>query len=171
MERDILWVISSLIPFVALSIVTESSKANVYHMAELEMASRFSLKSIMLARMGVLGVSHFLLLCMLTPLVSMNQMIPFLQTGIYLLVPYLLTTVTGLWITRKIHGKEALYSCMGAAVSVSGINAFTKTMLPQVFSTGYFHWWLIMCFILTAFFIWELKKTIHQTEELSWSLL
>lgn len=43
-EKDVLWVISALIPFIALSLVTENARSNTYSMAEFEMSARFSLK-------------------------------------------------------------------------------------------------------------------------------
>ena len=55
MEKDVLWIISALIPFIAMSILTENARSGIYLMAELEMAARFSLKSVILARMEILG--------------------------------------------------------------------------------------------------------------------
>lgn len=38
-EKDVLWVISALIPFIALSLVTENARSNTYSMAEFEMSA------------------------------------------------------------------------------------------------------------------------------------
>lgn len=169
LDQDILWILSSIIPFAALSVVTENGRPAVYGMAELEMASRFSLKSILLARMGILGAAHLVLLCVLIPLSNINNASTLLQTGVYLLVPYLLTIVSGLWIVRKIHGKEAVFYCMGAAGCVSGLNMFVQSIYPGLFLLGYFHWWTAALFILTACFLFEFYQIIHQTEEAAWN--
>lgn len=170
MDRDILWLISSLLPFLALSIATESGRSKIYDMAELEMASRFSLRSVVLARMGILEMVHLVLLCLLIPLGNRNNTATILQAGVYLLVPYLLTTVSGLWIVRKFQGREAVYSCMGAAGAVSGTNLFIQTMLPELFHVRCFHWWIAAFLLLAALTIKGITKMIQQTEELTWSL-
>ena len=55
-----------------------------------------------------------------------------MQTGVYLLVPYLLTTFSGLWIIRKIRGKETIYGCMAAAVVISGLNLILRIAVPKM---------------------------------------
>ena len=44
-----------LLPFVALLAVTEGTRSAVYGMEELELATRFSLKSVLLARLCLVG--------------------------------------------------------------------------------------------------------------------
>lgn len=65
--QDVMWVISALLPFAAVSVVSEHHRSYVFQMSELEMAARFSLKSVALARIGILGISHLLLLLFLIP--------------------------------------------------------------------------------------------------------
>ena len=45
-DLNTIWVISSLIPFLALLAVTESTRPAVYGMIEFEISTRFSLKSV-----------------------------------------------------------------------------------------------------------------------------
>ncbi|WP_343248329.1 hypothetical protein [Diplocloster hominis] len=164
-NQDTLWIISSLIPFAALSAVTENARSRVYNMEELEMASRFSLKSVTLARMGIMGLLHLILLGLLIPLSCIQGVTTAIQTGVYLLVPYLLTTVSGLCIVRKIHGKEALYGCMAAAVITSGLNLILQTAVPVLYQNTRLHWWIAALLILAALTALETYKIVHQTEE------
>ena len=62
LERNILWVVSALIPFAALTAITENIRSEVYLMAEFEMTVCFSLKSVLLARMAILGIVHLILM-------------------------------------------------------------------------------------------------------------
>lgn len=117
-DPDTLWILSALIPFLGLLAVTESTRSTMYGMQELEMSARFSLKSVVLARMSVLGLLDTLVICCLIPLCRIGNT-SLLQTGIYLLVPYLLTVNTSLWFARLFHGREAFYSCMCATVLIS----------------------------------------------------
>lgn len=170
LNQDILYILSAMIPFAAVSSGIESGRSQIYAMEELEMSSRFSLKSVLLARMGILGISHLILLGFLIPLGSIHSPANLLQTGVCLLTPYLASTVTGLWISRKIRGKEAVYAYLGAATAVSGIQMYLQTTLPEYYQTNYFHRQIVLLLLLTAATIYESIKIIQETEELRWNL-
>ncbi len=165
-NRDMLWVIASLMPFIALSLTTENARSAVYGMEELEMASRFSLRSVVLARLGILGFFHTLLLCVLVPLSSRNSVYTVFQTGIYLIVPYLITTVLSLGASRQYHGKEVFYMCMGIAALVSVLHTVISGGAKILYTRDYFKWWVAAFAILSAGFIMECRKMIRQTEEI-----
>lgn len=176
-SENTLWMLSAVIPFVALSAVAENARSQAYGMAELEMASRFSLKSVILARMAILGLCHFCLLALLIPLASLNaaaemsgKLAVMAQSGIYILVPYLLTTVCGLWIVRKIHTREAIYGCTAVAVLVSAADIALRSAASILFQRAYFHRWVLALGVLVLLTALEYYKTIRQTEELSWNL-
>lgn len=56
-----IWLISGLTPLLALTIIAESGRSECYGMAELEMATRFSLRSVTLARLGILGIMELII--------------------------------------------------------------------------------------------------------------
>lgn len=66
MNPNVLWITAALLPFVALLAVTEGTRSAVYGMEELELATRFSLKSVLLARLCLVGSLHAVLLLCLT---------------------------------------------------------------------------------------------------------
>ncbi len=51
----------ALMPFLAVTVATESTRSVLHGMEELEAVSRFSLKSVLLARMGILGIENLFL--------------------------------------------------------------------------------------------------------------
>lgn len=165
-----LWVASAFIPFLGLMAVAESTRSTTYGMGEFEMATRFSLKSTVLARMSVLGLLDAFVLCCFIPLCCINSSLSIIQTGVYLLVPYLLTVNTSLWITRHFHGREVIYSCMGVAAMVSVANVVLCTGADYVYQFYYLKWWLILSALLAGEMIYETYRTIKQTEELAWNL-
>lgn len=169
MQRELLWLLSALMPLLALTLLTESRRSEVWKMAELEMASPFSLKTVLLARMGILGIANLLLFCTLI-LISREKIdCPLFQTGIYLLCPYLLTSFLGLWVSRRIRGKEALYGCMGLSILVSFTGLTLHQLLPLLYESSVFPWWLGFSLLLTAGVIRESCRMINQTEELAWN--
>ena len=169
LEKNMLWFLSALMPFIALTVTTENTRSAAYGMEELEMASRFSLRSVALARMGILGGVHFMMICCLIPVSLQNQIYGPLQAGVYLTVPYLLTVIPGLMAARRIHGKESGYVCAGIAVIVS-IAFVTQGSNGVVYREKYFSWWLAAFFILIIMLGAEWRRTIKETEELAWNL-
>ncbi|MDE5866589.1 MAG: hypothetical protein K2H31_08330 [Lachnospiraceae bacterium] len=162
-----LWVASAFIPFLGLLAVAESTRSTTYGMGEFEMATRFSLKSTLLARMSVLGLLDAFILCCFIPLCCINSSLSIIQTGVYLLVPYLLTVNISLWISRHFHGKEVIYSCMSVAAMVSVANVALCIRAEYVYQFFFLKWWLILAVLLTGEMIYETYRTINQTEELA----
>ena len=102
------WYIAALTPFLALLVITENGRAQLYQMEELELACRMSRQSIILARMVALGLFHLVLFGLLTPLLAVWSTVEAVQAGVYLLTPYLLTSALGMELTRRIRGREGL---------------------------------------------------------------
>lgn len=169
-EKNTLWIVSAFVPFLGLLVVTENARSIVYGMNEFEMSTRFSLRSVILARMGVLGVLDLLILCSLIPLCCGGNDFSLFQTGSYLLVPYLLTVNIGLWITRHFHSREAIYGCMSAAVLISGADIGLHLIADFVYQSSYITWWFVLSVFLIGRMIYETYCTIKQTEELEWNL-
>ncbi|MDE7017451.1 MAG: hypothetical protein K2P65_07715 [Lachnospiraceae bacterium] len=170
MQRSMIWAISAMMPFAALTVTTENARSAAYGMEELEMAARFSLRSIVLARLGVLGIFHLLLLILLVCVGNRDNAYTLLQSGIYLTVPYLATTFFGLAVSRKVHGKEVIYICMGIAVTVSGFYGIAGRTIEIAYQSAYFGWWLAAFFAFALGLASEYHKIIRQTEELAWNL-
>ena len=157
--------VAAMMPFIALCMVTESARSETYGMAELEMASRFSIKTIMLARFGTIGFVHMVLLCVLILVVRHSTFISFIHAGIYLLVPYLAASVLEFAAVRRFRGKEAVSACMAISVMVSVINTLLKGLLLELFGPKQIIVWVLLAVYLTGRTGIEYRKMIYQTEE------
>lgn len=169
-ESNTIWGVSALIPFLALLAVTESTRSAMYGMSELERSTRFSLKSITLARMSAWGILDFIILCILVPLCGKGGGNAIFHTVVYVFVPYLLTANISLWITRHTQGRESIYGCMAAAVLISGANAGIHLIADFVYQPTFFPWWLLIMAILTWDMGYEIYRTLKETEEYRWNL-
>ena len=169
-SENTLWIVSAFVPILGLLAVTEGNRSMMYGMSEFEMSTRFSLKSVVLARMSILGLINFAVIAILTPLCRIGNDFSLLQTGMYLLVPYLLTVNFSLWIARRVNGKETIYGCMCAAVIVSGINTGLHFVTDLVYQEIYIGWWIVLSVFLLIELAHELHCTIKQTEEYTWNL-
>lgn len=169
-SENTLWIVSAFVPILGLLAVTESTRSTMYGMSEFEMSTRFSLKSVVLARMSVLGVLDFIILASVIPLCCTGSKFSLLQTGLYLLVPYLLTVNISLWIIRHFQSRESIYVCMSVAVLVSGANVGLHYITDLIYQNAYIVWWFILTVLLFAGMAHEIYLAIKQTEEYTWNL-
>lgn len=168
-SENVVWIVSAFTPFLALLLITESAKSMLYGMNELEMTTRFSLKSVVLARLITLGVFDFGIFCVIIPLCHAANSISLIQTGVYLFVPYLLTTSISLYFVRHFRNKENIYGCMAVAVLVSGVNMALHYMADFLFQTNYLVWWIIAALILIGITAKEFYQTFKKTEGFLWN--
>lgn len=169
-DKDLLWCISSFMPLLALAVLTECGRAEIYGMVEFELSTRFSMKSVVLARLGIIGISTLILLCVIIPFTTASSKLTLLKAGVYIICPYLLTVSLGFWTVRKIHGKESFYVCTGIAVAVSGGNVILSQMFSMIYQDQNFIWWIAVLMILCLGAANQCYKMINQTEELAWNL-
>lgn len=164
--RNLVWLISALTPLLAVTVISECGRSEHYEMAELEMVTRFSLKSVLFARLWILGGGNALLLClMLTAGIWKGESEP-LQTGMCILIPYLLTAFIGLCIVRRFRGREAMYFCIGIAAAIGSFIFLSRDMLTRIYQGYDPIWWGCIMLLLCGGVIRQYRNIIVETEEL-----
>lgn len=169
LSRNMLWEISAMTPLLALAAVCESGRSECYEMAELELATRFSLRSVTMARMCILGAENLVLLCLLTLLGLWHSGFPSPAAGVYTLTPFLLTSFWGLYALRRIRGREGIYVCVGLALFISVSVFFTRDNIPALYRESCLSWWIAGALALCAGIGTQYAKMIKRTEELAWN--
>lgn len=154
----LLGTVLALMPFLAVTVVTECVRSRMYGMEELEMSTRFSLKSVLLVRMGIVGIENLLLAIVAAFLIQGS----IFQTALYLFVPYLLTTYGCFLAVRKIYAKEVVYACMGIAVTVSAVTRMGEIYFRWIFQERYLGVWILAVVLLGCFTVGEGRKTVRQ---------
>lgn len=163
------WATAAFTPFLALLAVTQNGRSRFYNMDELELVCRIPRRSAVLTRMVVLGVFHLILLAGLTPPLSMWSAAGVVQTGVYLLTPYLLTAAMGMELSRRIRGRECLLACGSAATLVSALGALLANQRPVLYHRESLPMWL---WLLTAAMIatgLEITINLKESEEVQWN--
>ena len=160
----LLHMLSACAPLLALTIVTESSRSVRCGMAELELSTRFSLKTVVLARLIPLGCIHPLGLLLL----SFGFGRPFAAI-LYSIAPFLLTAFLGLSITRKYRSHEAQYACGGIAFTISLLTLFSHHLFAALYEGRHLIWWLLAVAVLAAATGKLYKTILFETEELAWN--
>lgn len=161
LSLDMLWVISALAPQLALTVLSESGRSENYGMAELELATRFSLRSVLFARSGILGIGNLALLLLLTPFGLRNNEAGPLQAGLYIITPFLLTSFIGLWIVRRFRKPETMYFCAGIAACVSIFVFLFHMTVPQICQKDHMIWWMIGMLLLCIGTIFQYCRIIN----------
>jgi len=156
------WLISALIPFIAVTAFAESTKSIAYEMDELEKAARFSVESILLARMEVLGIFHLILFLVLSLIVRGYTEINLVRNGIYLIVPYLLTTfICMLLIRGNTRGAEFIQAYTKTTVLISAVIAVTERYVFILYREKNFIWWIAAAVLLLAMIAREYRRIFY----------
>ena len=165
-----LWITAALLPFLVPLAVSEGAKSTLYGMEELETASRFSRKSVLLARLCLIGTFHAVLLLALTLLLGGSQGLSLGRAGAYLLAPYLLAAWGSLWLSRRLRGREVLYGATALAALASGSYSAAVFLADDLFALGALPWWSLAVALLAAALIVEGIAFAKRIKEDTWNL-
>lgn len=166
----VLWTVSAMVPFLTLITVTEAARSAVFGMAEIEISTRYGLRSIILARMGILGAGNLVFFLLAVPLLSDKAEMESFKTGVFLLVPYLLTCFLSFGLVNRFRTGEINYYCAGAAILVSAAEVIFNSIWSDLYRLHYFPVWMAAMAVLLAVSYREILKFIKNTEELTWNL-
>lgn len=168
LSRRQIWVVSALVPFMAASTVAEMGRSARWGMDELELATRFSLKAVTLARLSILGLGNLALLALLSPVMALWVGLGWLEAGVCILCPYCLAAFLSLWLVRRLRGPENTYACLCASALVSGLYAGANR-LPQLALLLDWRICMMLLPILVVLTLRECTQFVTQTEEYVWN--
>lgn len=149
--------VCALMPFVVLISLCESVRSYRYGMEELELSTPFSLKSIILARLFILGIGNLGELSLLAVICGGT----FYEELLFLLVPYLFTAGGGTVIIRKYPGKDGTWYCCILAAVVACIEYTISLNYSCLYSPQYRICWLTLVILSLLFVLIEGKKTFN----------
>lgn len=165
MDEKYVSAVYGLVPFLVLVSVTESTRSYRYGMEELELSARFSLKSIVMARMAMLGVGNLALLLVIVNVLGQRAGYHVL----HILTPYFLTAGGSLYIVRTVRRNENTFLCFILAVVVSFLQMVLPGWFKEILAPEYMPVWAVffaMGIVMTAK---ESYRTIRMTEDLAWN--
>ena len=82
------------------------------------------------------------------------------------MVPYLLTNAAGLYLARKMRGRECIYAILAVAAGVAVLPFGVKLLYQEKL----FIWWLAALLVFAVLAIKEWKKNLEGWEEVTWNL-
>lgn len=164
-----IWAGASLTPLLALLAVVENGKSRQHRMEELELACRISLRSVFLVRISILGVFHLLLFGAMIPALAAWGVTGIIQTGVYLLTPYLLTAAIGMELSRHFRGNDGLLACAAVAGIVCTLGLSDRRLRLGLYRTDFIHIWGMTLLLALWACAFELTKMMKEVEEIQWS--
>ncbi len=159
--------IALAMPFTAAVSVIETQRSKRFGMSELEMATRFSLRSVVFARMTILGIVSALMLFIIAPVIAMSLGGNIIVTAVRILIPYLITMVIGLHVERSTFGRNngiaSLMIAGASAVFVAWSYQLEESIFLQyeVFTASY---GIVIAAVLLALMFVEQWKIVNNVE-------
>ncbi|MBO7340188.1 MAG: hypothetical protein J6U66_08990 [Lachnospiraceae bacterium] len=162
-------IVTVLMPFTAAISVLETNRSTRFGMSEIEMATRFSLRSVLFARMTILGILYAVMLCVSAPVLAYAFGGKLLLTATRILIPYLSTMILSLIAERSALGRKTGYSSAAIAALISLVTFWISQEQSQKFmvlryTTLLENWGILIVLVLLALTIFEQQKTIRQVE-------
>ena len=169
-DVDLAKIVAVFAPLAALFALTGLGKSKKYGMEEIEMSSRFSLRTITIIRLAIIGIAGLAIMlaasCALRAVTGMGLFVSFAAAG----VPYLVTTFLCMLLIRRWHSPKNIYGCVVIAAGVSAAMFGGIDILEHCCAGLYrsvLSGVLLISVGLTAV---EVCGYIRESEELQWNL-
>ena len=166
-NREMVYLISALMPFVSGIAVFESFRSGMYGMSEPEGVTLVSLRGVLFTRIICVGTAHILILSTLAVILGKHSGYGFLMTGAMLTIPYLLSSILSMELERTAFGRKYGLSCMAISAGVS-VLMFVLQNERNLYAEAYRGLWYLSTIILMLIEWFEIKK-MFQMEEYAWS--
>lgn len=166
---NLIWIVSSVLPYISLVTITELARSTSYNMDELEICCKHNLADIVLARLGILSGFNLAIFTLIMLSFVSTIGIDVFHAGLYLFIPFLLTCSLSIFTLNRLRSREATYICGGISCFVGIANAIVFNESYIFYSDKYVPLGGIAFIALMLFAIKEAIKLIKKTEELPWS--
>jgi hypothetical protein len=166
---SMIWVVSSVLPFISLVSINEISRSITYNMDELEMSCKYNLLEVSLIRLGILGVTNLAVLIGILLLFMGKTDFGIIRLGLHLLTPYLLNCYGTLFAVNRLKSRETTYICGGVTAFVSILNTLLITRINEVYTESYGLFWVVSFIVLAVLSANEIVRLFKRMEELQWN--
>ena len=168
-EEHRVFLIAAMMPFLALAVLAEGERSHSHSMAELEAATRYSLRSVVFCRMLILGVFDLVFMLLLTLATKLYTEHGLLLSISYILLPYLLTMWTGLVIELSRFGRDHPHAAGMISIAVSVSLIILANSNHFILGADYGIWWEIVTILLLIGTVLKGRDKMKRLEEPAWS--
>lgn len=157
-DRDGFLLLVAAAPLAILLGTNEFSRSFHYHMAELELPSRFSLPQILMARFVIAIVIDTLSLTCMLIITAMKTYFTFGSLILYGLVPSFLAASGSLFLLNRSRNTNTHYYVTAYCITLSVFGWISVTAFPDWYNSTAVTVWMLILLISIGFFALELWK-------------
>ena len=158
----------ALTPLLAVGILAETGRSYRWKMAELEYAARFSFRSIVLARMFLVGLIDTAGLLIVTFAVRSYLTYSLIRVFLYMMVPYLLAAFLGSLYERKKRTDAGLGSIVICLLS-SAVFAAAPIFMSSLYEESLTIIWATAFILLICSLAVSVREQMREMEEPIWN--
>ena len=158
----------ALTPLLAVGILVETGRSFRWKMAELEYTARFSLRSVMLARMFLVGIVETAGLLVVIWVVRPWFSYSLSRVFLYMMVPYLAASLSGSVYERKNRSHSGWGSIIICFLS-SGLFAAAPCCLSNLYEERFTVIWTVAFILLVFSLVVSMRRWICELEEAVWN--
>jgi len=158
----------ALTPLLAGGMLIETGRSHRWKMDELEYASRFSLRSIVLARMFLIGLIDTAGLLVVIAVVRSYLTYSLFRVFLYMMVPYLMASFLGSVYERK-RRKDAGLGSFAICLLSSGAFAAVPFFAGHLYEKSMTFLWTAAFFLLASSFVVNIRGYLKDMEEPVWN--
>ena len=158
----------ALTPLLAVEILVETGRSSRWKMAELEYTARFSLRSVMLARIFLVGIVETAGLLVVIWVVRPWFSYSLIRVFLYMMVPYLAASLLGSVYERKNRSDNNWGSIIICFLS-SGLFAAAPYCLSSLYEERFTVIWTVAFILLVFSLVVSMRRWICELEEAVWN--
>ncbi len=158
----------ALTPLLSVGILVETGRSFRWKMAELEYTARFSLRSVMLARMFLVGIVETAGLLVVIWVVQPWFSYSLIRVFLYMMVPYLAASLSGSVYERKNRSDNGWGSIIICFLS-SGFFAAAPYCLSSLYEERFTVIWTGTFILLIFSHVVSMRRWICELEEAVWN--
>ena len=158
----------ALTPLLAAGILVETGRSFRWKMAELEYTARFSLRSVMLARMFLVGIVETAGLLVVIWVVRPWFSYSLIRVFLYMMVPYLAASLLGSVYERKNRSDNNWGSIIICFLS-SGLFVAAPYYLSSLYEERFTVIWTVAFILLVFSLVVSMRRWICELEEAVWN--
>ena len=162
--------LSLVMPILAFFQIAEMQRCFKYNMYEIEMVCKINLRNIITTRLIIMSTINLLIMTLLAIMTGAK-----FQTGInllmvYLLVPFLITNVVNMEISKIVKNKQNDVANIGIALLMNVILLVSHIRFPYIYERSCVFIWIIVLLIAGVYLMKNIYQIYEKEDEYIWNL-
>ena len=162
--------LSLVMPILAFFQITEMQRSFKYNMYEIEMACKVNLGEVITTRLIIMTIINLVIITLFAIITGVK-----FQTGInliivYLLVPFLVTNVVSIEVSKILKNKQNDVSNMSIVVIINMLLFILNIRFPYIYESSSIFIWIVVLLTSGFYLIKNIYQIFEKEEDYIWNL-